>query len=1346
MSSINQEIEIIQTAKENLADTLINTFGVQAQDEVDAGNNVTSEGLSDSSGKLKRLSEWAPLLNSAPSKFVTQEEVQQHEEIAAAAIVNLNNKLEEHEEIAAAAITSLNNKLSNLDLNIFEVVSTLPTSNINENKVYLVPSSTTGTQNAYTEYKRVNNNWEKLGEYKSDVDLTEYAKNEALSNYLPLAGGTMLGTINSQDVLPKINATYNLGNNSYRYNAICGSYLNIGNSTDNTNYGAGYIQHTGSWFSLTGPSSTTANESKVTTLVIGNSGDISTTTAHQEGRLGLYSSGSGAHYLSGLKTDSEHSYTHTFLNANGYLLQKNTTDAVGSSTQPVYINSNGEATACTSLNADTVDGSHYDPIFNTLYKYTAEYNKTNATGGDWLVRIDLASNWNNTMCELVVHPNYNNICGALKISRNDEIMVSQYNGNNALEYFGNWVSGDGIHIYLKLRKNTGSWNNETNGYVKVYASYPITITEISELPSGITLKPIGTRHNDQTNQISKSFVSDDGAAARRFIPNATGATYPGVASLGTPWMHWPAVYAEYLSSDNSDYSLNLLTIPKKSGTLATLDDIPSASNFVQKSGDTMQGALTTSPGDFRSGTLGLNIGGAHIGSVTSTSDMVIANSNIRFTKNNVYDWDQWAGLGYDPTIKTIKLGIADETNFKANDAQNDGNILLPGIKELKLENSVSTNALSLKFHHNYDNTLDWNAEIAADYFGNNYNTTTGWAHGMYFVSGRQDFDNFIFLKNDKTPLFKIDKTGGFAATGESTINNNKVLHTGVQTLTDAEKTQVRTNIEAAASNHVHNEYVKEEDLFEGVNANGYDYVDLGLPSGTLWAEMPVVSPNGVEFFAWGDPQEKNTFSWSTYPDGDGTNFTKYKVDGKTELDLEDDPANVYWGGDWRSPSDEQFTELREHCTWTWMGDGYKVEGLNGSSIFMPAAGYYGGSSPFFAGSNGYYWSRSLYTKYSDSNESSYGLSFQSSTVSRYVGARNMGLYVWPVLEKAKKIKPELLTDLNKLGSLDVVDTNNSIVSKAGLSYKDSGDNGGVLLFTETSDNVVETKLDSANGDVILSTGNGEIRLYKNHEVYLDEDGDEFLLSTTYQELSDAQKAQVKSNLGLIENTTIVNLNECALTNEMFATNKTFNEKFKLVYTTSSDEGSMLLTTENCEELGIYRIFTMVPSSSGETQDAIDQQKIRFHMLAIYNSGGWTVSSVALESGVGSVIPIYISQLQIIEKFSVFDSFASEIILLFAALFKRDGLRIRMKSEDPVALGVQLPISIEYTEPIMSINLWSTNPDGEGIFTFTVGDSDITDVEVPYYFNVITNLNFEANKRYVLSVFENCIAAHEITQN
>jgi hypothetical protein len=159
-------------------------------------------------------------------------------------------------------------------------------------------------------------------------------------------------------------------------------------------------------------------------------------------------------------------------------------------------------------------------------------------------------------------------------------------------------------------------------------------------------------------------------------------------------------------------------------------------------------------------------------------------------------------------------------------------------------------------------------------------------------------------------------------------------------------------------------------------------VDLGLPSGTLWANRNVGADNPEDYgdyFAWGETATKSTYSWNNYKWCNGTSDSQTKyctkdsygtVDDLTTLESEDDAATANWGKQWRMPTYEEMNELRTECTWTWTTqnsvNGYKVTGPNGNSIFLPAAGYRNDSDLYSVGSSGYYWLRSLNQSYPNS--------------------------------------------------------------------------------------------------------------------------------------------------------------------------------------------------------------------------------------------------------------------------------------------------------------------------------------------------------------------------------------------
>ncbi len=182
---------------------------------------------------------------------------------------------------------------------------------------------------------------------------------------------------------------------------------------------------------------------------------------------------------------------------------------------------------------------------------------------------------------------------------------------------------------------------------------------------------------------------------------------------------------------------------------------------------------------------------------------------------------------------------------------------------------------------------------------------------------------------------------------------------------------------------------------------GLEAIDLGLPSGTLWANMNVGAESPEDYggyYAWGETEAKETYNWSTYFDSD---YNRYNLEsGLRELLPEDDAATANWGSGWQMPSKEQLDELinSEYTTDEWTTQG-GVNGRlitsksNGNSIFLPAAGYRYDASLDDAGSYGYYWSRSLNTYYSDN---AYNLVFGSGGVFGSYGSRDGGQSVRPV--------------------------------------------------------------------------------------------------------------------------------------------------------------------------------------------------------------------------------------------------------------------------------------------------------------------------------------------------------------
>ena len=121
---------------------------------------------------------------------------------------------------------------------------------------------------------------------------------------------------------------------------------------------------------------------------------------------------------------------------------------------------------------------------------------------------------------------------------------------------------------------------------------------------------------------------------------------------------------------------------------------------------------------------------------------------------------------------------------------------------------------------------------------------------------------------------------------------------------------------------VYGTFVDEE------NINGYEYVDLALPSGNAWAKVNYGASAETDYGTYLDWDRRGAVSQS-------------------------------WGTQWKTPTKTEFQELIDNCTWTWEPrdgiNGYKVTGKNGNSIFLPAAGYHRGSYDQSVNSRLYYW-------------------------------------------------------------------------------------------------------------------------------------------------------------------------------------------------------------------------------------------------------------------------------------------------------------------------------------------------------------------------------------------------------
>ena len=133
-------------------------------------------------------------------------------------------------------------------------------------------------------------------------------------------------------------------------------------------------------------------------------------------------------------------------------------------------------------------------------------------------------------------------------------------------------------------------------------------------------------------------------------------------------------------------------------------------------------------------------------------------------------------------------------------------------------------------------------------------------------------------------------------------------------------------------------------------------VDLGLPSGTLWANMNVGATSIYKkgnLYAWGETEVKSTYTSNNYFD---KTYTLFNANNYSIIGTEYDVAHVVWGDDWVMPTTSQWHELRDNCTWKFNGSGsssggyYTLTGPNGNTIVLPATtSYVGNDASYWSG-------------------------------------------------------------------------------------------------------------------------------------------------------------------------------------------------------------------------------------------------------------------------------------------------------------------------------------------------------------------------------------------------------------
>ena len=291
--------------------------------------------------------------------------------------------------------------------------------------------------------------------------------------------------------------------------------------------------------------------------------------------------------------------------------------------------------------------------------------------------------------------------------------------------------------------------------------------------------------------------------------------------------------------------------------------------------------------------------------------------------------------------------------------------------------------------------------------------------------------------------------------------------------------------------------IKNEDNFKKYTIsgteNGHEFVDLGLSVNWATCNIGATKPwDYGYYYAWGETSTKSIYTMENYRfyTNEGIsvfnfNLSKYNyhsergiVDNKTTLELSDDVACQSWGGNWRMPTEKEFQELKDNCTWTWTTlnnvKGYKVtsrkSGYTERSIFLPAAGYPNNERLEDAGSDGEYWSSSL---------STFTPSFAMRLILRpdshdiFYQLRFGGLSVRPVCSK----ESELLS-YSKPEEPNVVAVTSISLSKTSLTLEEGSTSTLNVKYTPADATDKNTTWSSTDTKVVTVNSNGKVTAVK----------------------------------------------------------------------------------------------------------------------------------------------------------------------------------------------------------------------------------------------------------------------------
>ena len=408
------------------------------------------------------------------------------------------------------------------------------------------------------------------------------------------------------------------------------------------------------------------------------------------------------------------------------------------------------------------------------------------------------------------------------------------------------------------------------------------------------------------------------------------------------------------------------------------------------------------------------------------SRIVVADGQMGYTSNKVFygvavGKNLYPGLYLNENCTNLQIVSKDDFSFTFYMEEAPGEVfyfrpfLIPESK-IQYEDDLLPDLLTCIRYGEAKRFVDMTVELSnfkqvkCEKHGDEYNVQftidgkipelfddlAGWGIKVYAKSKSKDWGLYYATKENPESYFAPTEN---TFTCDIKITEDDISDYGIERIAEVIITPF-----ILYRNSILNDYLEDESYTLTISdescsdANHVHAVDLGLSVKWACCNVGASVPEGYGgYYAWGETEEKSDYDWDTYKyynNNTGCINIGSNIGG-TQYDV----AHVKWGGSWRMPTLDEIKELVNKCSWKWTSlngvNGQLVTGPNGNSIFLPAAGLRYGTGFDYRGSNGYYWSASLYESYSNG---AYGLYFRSGSHLWSGYSRGYGFTVRPVTE------------------------------------------------------------------------------------------------------------------------------------------------------------------------------------------------------------------------------------------------------------------------------------------------------------------------------------------------------------